>query len=423
MFLEEVTMIRLYEEHAEFGAYTMYDTDTGILTNINKSDFDLLKTKHTSFTGVNSQLRTNFPRRIYFQITRNCNLKCGYCFIKAESNNNHLNAETIYRLAEYFGNNGLMEVRLTGGEPTTHPYFKEIHQKFRKENVYVSVASNCIWSNAMLDYLSNQDDLWIIASIDGGKEIHNKYRYNSYDIVLKNLRTLRKKNQKIRIRLNTVLTKENIHDLEHLSVLTKELDAESITLIPLRPQVRDKSIREKMLSAIEFKQVLEKMSVYKDLYSIKFTTTIETEFKNSIMKDKIFEKKSSCAAGREGTNLDFDNINQKFVVYACSYCPASDLTEKKNVREPFLAGEFSYNDITEFVTIWNTDDNWEIFRNLSLKSDDCKICNELGKRCTGSCPIQNIDLSSITENQNVQEEIIKQMRQNAEWYCYKKIME
>ncbi len=415
-------MLRLFEENPEFGQYTIYDTDSGVLKHIGEDDFKSLKGRHESFSGKNSKKRTNFPRRIYFQITRNCNLNCDYCFIKAKHDNNHLDKDVIFKIAEYLGKRGLMEVRLTGGEPTTHPYFKGIFEKFRKENIYVSVATNCVWNKSMLDYLSGLDGLWIIASIDGSRNVHNKFRNNSYDTVIRNLTKLRSRNTRLRLRLNTVLTKENVDDLEHLSLLTRDLDAESITLIPLRPQVRDNYVKEKMLSAFEFKEVLDKMVRYRELYGTNFTTTIETKYKDAIMKDKIFEKKSSCAAGREGTNLDFDNSSGKFMLYACSYCPASDLDEKRSIREPFLAGEFLYEDITQFGMIWEDDSNWTIFRDLSLKSEECKNCDELGKRCTGSCPIQNINLDGIPENKSIKDEIMAQMRKNAEWYCYKRLL-
>jgi MoaA/NifB/PqqE/SkfB family radical SAM enzyme len=415
-------MITLYKEHSEFGKFSKFNTKTGELFSIGQEEFEKLSGKFKIFSGEGKETHTNFPRRIYFQITRNCNLKCDYCFIKAESNNKHLDKNVILSLAEYFGSKGLMEVRLTGGEPTTHPHFKEIYEKFRKENVYVSVATNCIWKKEILEFISQQRDMWIIASIDGDRDTHNKYRKNSYDIVIKNLKELKNKNPEIRLRINTVLTTENKSDLEHLAQLTSELNAESITLIPLRPQVRNPFVRSNMLSSLEFKKVIEKMIAYKADYGIKFTTTIEIEFKEEIMKDKIFEKKSSCAAGREGTNLDFDIKNKRLIMYACSYCPASDLNEKKAIREPFLAGEFDFDNIEQFGVIWNDDSKWTIFRNLSLKSEKCQKCDELGKRCTGSCPIQNIQLNDLNEEQNIKEEITKQMKKNAEWYCYKDVL-
>jgi MoaA/NifB/PqqE/SkfB family radical SAM enzyme len=413
-------MITLYRENSEFGKFNKFDTNRGELSEISQKEFDKLSKTCKIFQGK-EKTHTGFPRRVYFQITRNCNLECDYCFIKAESNNMHLDKEVIFRLAEYFGKQGLMEVRLTGGEPTTHPYFKDIYTKFRQENIYVSVATNAVWKKEILDYLVAQKNLWIIVSIDGNRETHNRYRKDSYDIVIKNLKKLKKKNPDIKLRINTVLTKENKNNLEHLAKLTKELKAESITLIPLRPQVRNLTIKDNMLTALEFKEVIEDMLLYKTKYGIKFSTTIETEFSNEIMKDKIFKKKSSCAAGREGTNLDFDLQNKKLIMYGCSYCPASDLNEEKSIREPFLAGEFNFNEIEDFGKIWNENSRWTIFRDLNLKSQNCHNCKELGKRCTGSCPIQNIKFDKLDRNQNIKNEIIKQMKQNAEWYCYRDI--
>jgi MoaA/NifB/PqqE/SkfB family radical SAM enzyme len=415
-------MIKLYQEHPEFNEFTVFNTLTGELKTVTPEYFEDEKRNAQTYSGLNMSTHTNFPRRVYFQITRNCNLMCDYCFIKAENNKNHLDSNIIFELSEYFGKKGLMEVRLTGGEPTTHPDFIQIVQKFKKENVYVSVATNGVWSQSIFDFFCNEKNIWLIVSIDGNKEIHNKYRNNSYKKVLDNLIQLKKKNPEIRLRLNTVLTKENVDDLEHLAKLTQQLGAESITLIPLRPQVRNASIRNQMLSANEFRDAIESMVRYKQKYGIKFTTTIETKYKKDILKDAVFEKKSSCAAGREGTNLDFDNKRKLLMMYACSYCPASDLNENQVLREPFLAGEFNYTDIERFGEIWNDDSNWTLFRDLNLKSDDCKICGELGISCTGSCPIQNINLDILDENISIKEEIMKQMKSNAEWYCYKKLL-
>lgn len=412
-------MLKLYRENKEFSRYSRFNTLTGELLPTDEEYFVNHQRQLPFFDGGNTKTHTNFPRRIYFQITRNCNLKCGYCFLKADSNGAHLDAEVIFRMAEYFEKKGLMEVRLTGGEPTIHPDFQSIYKKFQKLHIYVSVATNGVWAKSTLDFLSGLKYVWIVASIDGDRDIHNTYRNNSYDTVITNLNEFKRRNPSARLRINTVLTKENTGVLEHLVQLTAELDAESITLIPLRPQVRIPSEKEKMLDASQFKDAIERMVRYKETYGINFTTTIETRFKDDIMPDKIFTKKSSCAAGREGTNLDFDSVRKKLIMYACSYCPASDLLEKYHLRKPFLAGEFDYGTTEEFGKIWDDDDKWTLFRDPSLKSDNCRGCEELGRRCTGSCPIQNVDLSKIRDCESAKQDIMSGMRKNAEWYCYK----
>lgn len=412
-------MIRLYHENPEFGEFNRFDSDTGILNEISYEEFEHQKKIYSVYSGSKEITHVHFPRRIYFQITRKCNLECDYCFIKADSMQPSLDKEVIMNLANYLGDKGLMEVRLTGGEPTIHPDFKEIFTAFRNNNVYVSVATNGLWKKEILDFLITQKNIWLIVSIDGNKEVHNKVRNNSYDRIIQNIKNFKAQNPSGKLRINTVLTKDNYHDLKHLASLTKELDAESITLIPLRPQVRVPFFQNKILNAKEFEGVIQEMIKYKKEFGIKFTTTIETDYKEEIMPDKIFKKKSSCAAGREGTNLDFDVVSKKLFLYGCSYCPASDPKEDWNIREPFLAGEFGFDEIGMLDSIWNKNENWTVFRDLSLKSEACKSCDYYATKCTGSCPIQNIDFQKIGADEHTKSQLMNQMKNNAEWYCYK----
>ncbi len=412
-------MWRYYEEHPEFGAFSRFNTDTGELQMLGKDEYQRLSSHGQVFTGDKSVARTHFPRRIYLQISRQCNLACDYCYIKADSRAQHLDTNTAFLLAEYLGSQGLMEVRLTGGEPTLHPSFVSIVEGFRKNHVYVSIATNGMWSPAIKEFLQEQHDAWLIVSIDGREETHNRYRRNSYATIIKNLAELRQKNPAIRLRINTVLGRYNRNDLAHLALLVKELEAESITLIPLRPQVRDARTKDQMLTALEFKDAIREMIDLRKVLGIHFTTTIATEFKGEMMPDKVFTKRSSCAAGREGTNLDFNAKRQKLVAYACSYCPASDPYADPRIRKPFTAGEFGYDDISEFGNLWSNDSKWVLFRDLSLKSFKCRSCIELGTRCTGSCPIQNWDVASLALDGRVKQQIMDQMQRNVDWYCYK----
>lgn len=160
----------------------------------------------------------------------------------------------------------------------------------------------------------------------------------------------------------------------------------------------------------------------KQKYGINFTTTIETIYKHEIMPDKIFVKKSSCAAGREGTNLDYDYEKKEFFLYGCSYSPACDLNEDERVRKPFLAGSFPFDQLKKLATIWQDDSRWIFFRNLDYKSSECNECNYYRVSCTGSCPIQNLDLSILDIKEDIAQQLFKQLQKNGEWYCYKSFM-
>ncbi|MBU0461210.1 MAG: radical SAM protein [Nanoarchaeota archaeon] len=433
-------MLKLYKEHPEFDEFTKFDTETGRLLKISEEEFrkslpddfaDVEAQKGikriegkgaTIFLGETPETHTRFPRRIYFQITRNCNLNCPACFIKAEKGGAHVPTDAIMKLIPFLSRNGLMEVRITGGEPTSHPDFLKIIHKFQEEGVYVSVATNGVISQKTLEALCKGKNLWLICSIDGNRATHNKYRPNTFDIIIRNLKYLKEKNPSIRLRLTTILTKENKDQMFELAEITRSIGAESITIIPLRPQLREQTMKNEMITGEEFKGVIKSLIQAKKKFGIQFTTTIETDYKKDIRCDPIFRKKSSCAAGREGTNLDYDAKRDEFLVYGCSYSPASDLNANMTIRKPFLAGMFSPDNVSAFLDIWKDESAWTIFRDLSLKSNDCKDCSYLKNHlCGGSCPIQNVDYSTIVADKDVLGQLRDQIMHTGEWYCYKKI--
>jgi len=435
-------MLKLYKEHPEFDEFTKFDTETGKLLAITKTEFDSflpkdfhekptreepvqrIQTKNaTIFTGETPETHTRFPRRIYFQITRYCNLECPTCFIKAGKDGAHIPTNAVMDIAEFMAQKGLIEVRLTGGEPTLHPNFLDILHKFQEENVYVSVATNGMMNQRTLDALCEEKNLWVICSIDGNRETHNSYRPDTFDRIVKNLRYLKSRNPETRLRLTTVLTRENKGQMYELGELTKSLGAESITVIPLRPQVRDPRVKYDMVTAEEFREVIENLVRTKEELGIRVTTTIETDYKKKIYADPVFRKRSSCAAGREGTNLDYDAERQEFVVYGCSYSLAVDLKADPKLRKPFLAGTFPIQNVSRFLDIWRDESAWTIFRDLSLKSEDCTGCEYFTKhQCVGSCPIQNLDYSSLDVSGDMLAQLREQIQHTSEWYCYKKIV-
>lgn len=416
-------MIRLYSETKEFGGYHIFDTVTGKLTYIDEAEFNRLKKITDSancFQGF-SDTHSAFFRRAYFQITRRCNLLCDHCFIKADSHQSDLDRNVAMQLAEYLGRKGLMEVRLTGGEPTIADSFIEIVEAFRRNNVYVSVGTNGLWPQKVKDFFKTHKNLWLVVSIDGAEEAHNSIRPGSYRTIIRNIQELREVNPDIRLRINTVLCKRNVNDMEHLAKLTKELNAESIVLIPLRTQVRTGEFLESMMTGREFRDAILRMAEYKEKYGIKFSTTVKHYAREHIVLDQIFTKTSSCAAGREGTNIDFSESRRKLILYGCSYCPASDPLAPEALRAPFTAGEIDYDNLEGIQPLWEDDHKWQLYRDLTHKSDECRSCEYFPSRCEGSCPTLNFDISQLDLAADVASQLKTQLQKNGEWYCYRQL--
>lgn len=432
-------MIKVFKEHPEFGQFTKVDTDEGRLVDITETEFAsclpegycdsgtalerLNGRGAVVFTGETPPTHTRFPRRIYFQITRCCNLSCDYCCLKAKPGQLHVPTTAVLEMADFLAAHGLIEVRLTGGEPTTHPDFFAILHRFRKAGVYVSVATNGLLNQHTMDQLSQERNLWLICSLDGNRATHNRYRPSSFDLIVRNLRCLRERNPSLRLRLTTVLTRENKGQMRDLGKLCRTLGAESITIIPLRPQVRNPALLSDMVTAEEFQRVIEDLVIIRRETGIRFTTTLETDYAGSIYKDPVFRKRSACAAGREGTNLDYDARTGRFLLYGCSYSPASDLDAPASVRRPFLAGEFPVYLPERLLDCWRDETAWTLFRDLTLKALECKRCDYFTQhRCVGSCPIQNLNYDRLDLSGNVLAQLRHQIEHTSEWYCYQRIL-
>ena len=435
--------MRYYEESPVFDAYTRFDTATGRLTAVSSGEFFkvLSTTGHravgtaagidrydagsvTVFRGETSPSRTRFPRRVYFQITRNCNLQCPYCFLKARGGLPHVPTEAALDAATFLGCNGLTEVRLTGGEPTTHPDFFRILDAFRERGVYVSVATNGVLNRRTLDALAERQHLWVICSLDGKQQTHNAYRPGTFARILTNLKYLKRKQPDLRLRLTSVLTRRNKEEIRDLAEAARVVDAESVTVIPLRPQLRDPAIQADMITASEFRRVLEQISRVTRELGVRMTTTLATDYEAAIYQDPIVRKRGACAAGREATNLDYDADRECFIVYGCSYSPASDLEAPRAIRRPFLAGEFARHQIDDFLKIWQDDTAWAIYRDPGFKAAECRACTYFQQQqCVGSCPIQNVDYSMLDSDADVLDQLKRQLSQTAEWYCYQRILQ
>jgi len=167
-----------------------------------------------------------------------------------------------------------------------------IAEEFKRNNVYISVGTNGLWPPGVLEYFMGQKDMWLVVSIEGDKETHDAIRPRSYDVIIENLTKLRSVNPDIRIRLNTVLCRKNVHCIEHMAQLTKHFGAESVVLIPLRVQVRTRSYLDNMLSGEEFREAILCMAEYKSKYGIEFSTTVKDYARDYIVMDKLFTKSS-----------------------------------------------------------------------------------------------------------------------------------
>lgn len=92
-----------------------------------------------------TELSTRAPLRAPFTVcmwlTDFCNLDCAYCYAKPFSGG-YMDPERVISLIDEFGDMGVFDMTLAGGEPTLHPKWLEIVKRSVSRGVRVGLLTN-----------------------------------------------------------------------------------------------------------------------------------------------------------------------------------------------------------------------------------------------------------------------------------------
>lgn len=320
------------------------------------------------------------PKRVYWEITRACNLNCANCYNRAVSPREEMDFEQQRALARTLYDNGVWIVQLTGGEPTLVPHVWELISCLKELGFYVAMGSNGIYTPDTLDRMLRSPLDWIIISIDGEHEAQaGKTARHRMLSARETVRALTRAGK--RVRVNTLIQRNNHtrEELEPLARFCSENGVESMNCIPLRPFTLEQAVLESQLKRQEFMEFIAGLKQIREAYgNVQFITTLDLE---PTSQDKVYRKEKSCAAGREGCV-----ISPYGDVYGCSYSLASLPDSADPERHRFVAGNLNER---SFMDIWNDSDRWAIYRDLDrYKHRKCRECTYYtNNRCTGNCPI------------------------------------
>lgn len=166
-------------------------------------------------------------QEVSFIITYNCPLSCSMClqrspfrkeFIKRFPSTMALEdwESVVDQLEEY--RDSIQYIYLTGGECFSIPYIYELIQYMKMKNYIVSANTNGMCLVHSIDKLIETGIDFIILSIDGSEQIHNKIRgnTNSYKSTISVIEQIRKQRKgfKPRIFVNCVIQEDNYMYLE-----------------------------------------------------------------------------------------------------------------------------------------------------------------------------------------------------------------
>jgi radical SAM protein with 4Fe4S-binding SPASM domain len=358
------------------------------------------------------------PKRIYFEITRGCNLSCKSCFNNSHHRlPNELTVQEILDVNRQAYELGVFEIRYTGGECTTVPGFADIVLDARAKGIYVSIGTNGVYTEEQLAWLPYCGIDWFIISLDGDRQTNDHVRgAGTFDRVLQTLRVL-SQFPSLRLRLNMTVARHNLASIEAVARVAAEHGASSLNLIPLRPYGRStvKMTRD-MFDQHDFYAFIREVNrLRKQFPTVTFSTTIDLlDPEATTSHDLIVQKKTTCAAGVEACV-----VGPQGHVYGCSYSPASfpDSADEEGKRV-FIAGNIRQDSLR---AIWRDSRRWDVFRNLTkYKNGKCHTCGHYGVRCSGSCQI--MAYAELQHRKQV-DEGKAQLQDFMDPYCFKDLLD
>lgn len=132
-------------------------------------------------------------------VTKNCNLKCTYCYEKHDLRDKEfmdisVAKEAIIKYMTADDNYDLVQIEFFGGEPLIgFNFIREIvdwfhtHEWGKKHIFFIGTNGTILTSEIKNWLLENKSCINVAVSIDGKKEAHDISRDKSYDMVLRNI--------------------------------------------------------------------------------------------------------------------------------------------------------------------------------------------------------------------------------------------
>lgn len=335
--------------------------------NPKKEDFNRWALK------VNERIKRHPLEMIYWESTRNCDIRCVHCGSPQETwdKDTELSTEEVIKafkeICDTFDLSEFKFVSITGGEPFVRKDLFEI-LKGLKEIGYsvITIQTNGNYlakHSAAIDLLIELNVKGLGTNLDGLKDTHDSFRNlkGSYDNAVKMSSILASAyRDKIHSTISTVVSKKNINELEELSISIRKINPHRWRLMPFDPIGRGSIAREYLLNASDYRVLFDFIAKERLEYiDQKVVTQIEFACGGWLgfeLEGRVRPYIWHCVAGINTLGLLYDGG-----IAGCS-----------NIPRAFVEGNVRADKILD---VWNN--RYERFRNFEWKKNgDCVDCDQ-----------------------------------------------
>ena len=236
-------------------------------------------------------MKNNYPIGVRWNITEQCYRKCLYCEVKNYQINEELSTGEVKAIVDQISKRAVCLI-FSGGEPLARNDMGEVIAYCKKKGIKrIELNSSGYGVKEKIKELLPLTKLKL--SIDGPESIHDKMRGDgSFNIVKE--ASYAAKNSGIKVVFNSMLTNQNLNQLDFLVKFASELHSQ-ITFEPLRNLSLRKDVYELRPTREKFVEAVDKLIVLKGRNSSFIQNSVkELEF----IRDWPHGKQFSCAAGK-----------------------------------------------------------------------------------------------------------------------------
>jgi len=321
------------------------------------------------------------PLQVGLNLTDACNVYCLHCSRPVSATNDAIYMKRWDKIIDDITNCGVVQVFLTGGEPTLHPDIVEIIQYIKEKRLKIVLSTNgLVLENSLVDIITksftdSQD--YVQFSLDDLYENYEKIRVgSSFEKVKINLVKLIERG--INVRVSSVVSEENVNRIFEIYKFCEDNKVSSIRFRPIFLRTRSHfnvPSEEKVIK--EFCKIIShKKETNSSINLVSSPNRLIYPFSRWLMNNrqdmKLLFPTGSFVCPATVTSCE---ISPEGFVYPCSYF------DNKN----FFAGNVFEED---FSHIWRKGLNWNYIRKKKHISKDCSNCEEFNN-CLSGCPAEN----------------------------------
>jgi radical SAM protein with 4Fe4S-binding SPASM domain len=310
------------------------------------------------------------PASIDFFITSRCNLSCAHCFAnRSQQEKTDLPLKDIDSVLNQLEQMGVLEVRITGGEPLLHREITKILQLLGEKRVRkVLLTNGTLLSEEIVLVLKASGITPTVSLDDSEAEEHDHFRgvKGSHERTLEGLKLLQKHG--VQYGINCCLNQKNIDRYQNIINLAAKYGASRIALLDLKPIGQMSNNPTWVPSDKDYQAIFKRLLVAR-AKNRKIEVSLDAFLHCYPMQESILLAKKgvvSCKAGISRLSIGSDGS-----IYPCNFVISDNRWNMGNIKNEPLAD------------IWFSD-KWRFFRgqtklNTLSKCKDCKslkYCND-----------------------------------------------